>query len=132
MGRPIPIELNKSEIVTLRRWARQLAGRLALRAHIVLLASLNWSNVEIAAELKTDPHTVARWRNRFALRRLAGIQEEAPRSGRKRRAREKSERHILRVTKRLGPGKGVRAVARVLGVNHMLVYRVWKDHGIAP
>lgn len=107
--------------------------RLAQRARIVLLAAEGLQNDEIAAEMGTDPHTVARWRSRFALHRLAGIQKEAPRSGRKRRARQRTAAEILRVMRlcqKRGRPWSTRSLARMLGINHMLVYRVLKDHGI--
>src|ERR1039458_6626940 len=42
------------------------------------------TNLQIAAELHCNRHTVAMWRNRYLLKGLAGLQD-APRSGRPRR-----------------------------------------------
>lgn len=135
MRRAIDIVLTTAERRTLRSRARDSTGRVSRRARIVLLASLGWMNREIAQKLQTDPHTVARWRNRFARHRVAGIEQEASRAGRRRRARDVAEREIIRLTKRLRRQKKAcssRELAKRLGVNHMLVYRVWKDHGLAP
>jgi len=59
---------------------------LALRCRIVLAAARDDSpsNQDVAAELGCDRHTVGQWRERFAQRGLAGLQD-APRSGRPRK-----------------------------------------------
>ena len=135
MRTAITVTVTEVEASRLRRYARQSAGRISLRARIVLLAALGWTNAAIAAKLRTDPHTVARWRSRFSAKRLAGIENEARRGGRKRRVRGPAERRILRLTKKLRQERrpcSSREVAKLLGLNHMLVHRVWKDHGLAP
>jgi len=132
MRTAITISLNRTERATLQRWLAA-GGRLALRARIVLRAADGISNKEIAGEVGTDEQTVGRWRSRFATQRLNGIAHEAPRSGRKPRARERVAEKILRMTrKRAGRGTpwSTRTLAEALGVNHMLVYRVWQDHGL--
>lgn len=131
MKTAIEISLTRSERDTLRRWAKRSNPRLAQRARIVLLAADGWANNAIADELGTDPHTVGRWRRRFAAQRLAGIEKEALRSGRRRQVREGIESKVLRLTARYrewGRPCSSRDVARALGVNHMLVYRIWKEH----
>ncbi len=135
MRTALPIVLTASEVIALRRQARRTAGRAPLRARIVLLAALGWDNRAIAEKLDTDPHTVARWRSRFASGRLAGIERDARRAGRRPRVRDAAKRHILRLTRQFRRQKRPctsRRIAKLLGVNHMLVYRVWKDAGIKP
>lgn len=130
------ISLTPSERATLHAWRqkRGAGARLAQRAQIILLAAEGRQNKDIAAELGTDPQTVGRWRARFATQRLTGIKDELPRSGRKRRARKRFELEILRRLRLAATRQtalSIRALARALGVNHMLVYRVWKDHEAA-
>lgn len=133
MRTAITISLNRTERVTLQRWS-VAGGRLAQRSRIVLHAAAGLSNKQIAGELGTDEQTVGRWRARFAAHRLDGIANEAPRSGRRPRVREQIAEKILRMTKRRS-GRGTpwstRTLAQALGVNHMLVYRVWQEHGLA-
>jgi len=58
---------------------------LVFRCRIVLRAADpdGPANLQIAAELDCDRHTVGQWRNRFLKHGLAGLQD-APRSGRPR------------------------------------------------
>ncbi|MBK8270700.1 MAG: helix-turn-helix domain-containing protein [Planctomycetes bacterium] len=72
MRTAIDIILTAAERRTLRNRARQSAGRVPLRARIILLAAMGWTNRAIAEKLRTDPHTVARWRNRFAALSCCG------------------------------------------------------------
>lgn len=65
--------------------ARSTPQALAFRCRIVLRAAERDqpANLQIAAELDCDRHTVGHWRNRFLAQGLAGLQD-APRSGRPR------------------------------------------------
>lgn len=58
---------------------------LVFRCRLILRAADddNPANLQIAAELDCDRHTVGQWRNRFREQGLAGLQD-APRSGRPR------------------------------------------------
>jgi len=134
MRTAVSITLNEKERRTLRRWARQDDARLARRARIVLLAAKRWSNNDIADKLETDPHTVARWRNRFADQGLGGVEEEAPRSGRRRSKRSRVEQRILRRVARHIERRqpwSYRELAELLGVNHMMVYRILREHDLS-
>jgi transposase len=53
--------------------------RLVQRAHIVLLAAEGMQNKSIAQELGVGRMQVARWRERYAESRLAGIERDLPR-----------------------------------------------------
>ena len=76
------ILLSDDERQTLQRWARR--GRssqaLALRCRIVLACAEGWSNVDVGEQLGVHATTVAKWRRRFATRRLEGLADE-PRPG---------------------------------------------------
>jgi len=77
------IALSKEERVTLEAQARQYTSPYCdvVRAKIVLLASEGLSNDIIAARLYTPRQIVSKWRKRFALARLPGL-ESQPRGGR--------------------------------------------------
>jgi hypothetical protein len=65
--------------------ARIAPQGLAFRARLVLRCAQSDkpTNLQVAEELRCDPDTVARWRNRFVYRRLDGLRD-LPRSGRPR------------------------------------------------
>jgi Homeodomain-like domain len=78
-GRPtVQITLTDDERQTLQRWAqrRTSSQALALRCRIVLACAEGLSNVEAGARLGVHPVTVAKWRTRFATRRLEGLSDE--------------------------------------------------------
>ena len=94
------ITLTTTERSTLERWSagRAIAMRQVERARIILLAADGRSNQEIASALAVKPHTVGRWRSRFAELRLVGIEKDLPRGGRPRSQREEVESQIIRQT----------------------------------
>jgi transposase len=138
MRRAVWITLSKAERKTLRQWARSrsAAARLVTRAQIILLAAEGGENREIAEQLGVHRVTVAKWRQRFAAERLAGIEHE--RSGRGRRATKRKHwaRTIVEVTLHTTPKDAThwstRSLAKHLGVDKSLVQRVWRTHELAP
>ena len=62
------VNLTEQDRVVLLRWSRgkRTEARLVVRAKIILAAASGLKNKDIARELGTTPHAVARWRNRFA------------------------------------------------------------------
>jgi len=138
MRKATAITLNEQDRSTLERWARgrSTPARLVLRAQIVLRAAQGWQNLAIAAELGTDRLTVARWRNRFASGRLAAIEKDAPRGGRKPTARGRvAPRIIAATTQTTPPGAthwSTRTLAESLGVSRSMVHRVWQANGLKP
>jgi len=133
-----PIKLNKKERETLQRWrrGRKTAVRQRERARITLLAAGGKSNAEIAEKLGVKPHTVGRWRARFAELRVEGIAQDLPRGGRPRREREGVESEIIRKTTQQTPKNAThwstRSLAAELGVTQSMVHRVWKANGLKP
>ena len=132
------IELSANERATLTKWARgrSTQARLVLRANVVLLAAAGLRNDRIAKKLETSRQTVGLWRTRFAAERLAGIEKDAPRGGRRPRAREQAEAEIIRTTTQEKPANAthwsVRTLAKHLGLDKSLVHRVWRANGLKP
>ena len=132
------ITLSAQDRQTLQRWSRgrSTPARQVLRANIVLAAAEGKENRAIASELKTDRLLVGRWRKRFAEKGLAGIEKDAPRGGRKPRAREALANRIVEWTTQKKPVNAThwstRTLAKELGTNHALVNRVWRANGLKP
>lgn len=132
------IVLTDDERTTLSRWARgrRTPARLVQRAKIVLAAAEGQENKDIAAHLECTRRTVGTWRNRFADRRLAGIEKDAPRGGRRPSVRAAHEAEIIRKTTQETPPNATqwstRTMAAAVGVSEHTVRRVWRDNGLKP
>ena len=135
---PQKITLTQTERSALEGWSkgRQVSVRRAERAKIVLLAAADISNQEIATAMAIKPHTVGRWRSRFAELRLAGIEKDLPRGGRPPKQREDMESKIIEKTTQHTPKNAThwstRGLAADLSVSQSLVHRVWKANGLKP
>jgi transposase len=134
----IEIKLTTAERKTLQIWARSrsVPKRQAERAQIVLLAAKGKTSGDIADELGIKPHTVGRWRNRFAEHRIDGIKKDLPRGGRPRTQRDGVESEIIRKTTQETPANAThwstRTLAKELGITQSMVHRVWKANGLRP
>jgi transposase len=132
------IVVSDEDRQTLDRWARgrSTPARLVLRAKIVLRAAEGKANKDIADELGTDRLLVGRWRKRFAEKGLAGIEKDAPRGGRKPRAREAMAAKIIQWSTQKKPANAThwstRTLAAELGTNRSMVNRVWRANGLKP
>ena len=115
---------------------RSTEARLVLRARIVLLAAEGKDNKTIATELGTDRMLVGRWRKRYAEQGLVGIEKDAPRGGRKPKAREAAAATIIEWTTQRKPKNAThwstRTLAAELGLSHSMVNRVWRASGLKP
>ena len=78
---PFRIVLTRDEQNELEARARKYTSpyRDVIRAKIVLLAAQGLSNDVIAARLDTPRQIVSKWRKRFALTRLPGLEEQGGR-----------------------------------------------------
>jgi transposase len=83
---PFDMNLSSQERLWLESMARRYSSpyRDVIRAKIILLADEGLSNDLIAARLDTPRQIVSKWRKRFALTRLPGL-EAQPRGGREAR-----------------------------------------------
>lgn len=120
--------------------SRKTSVRLLERSRIVLLAANNIPNYKIAEELKIDVNKVGRWRNRFAERRMQGIEKDLPRGanhgGKNSDEQAKLRSKIIRMTTQEKPKDGThwstRGLAKVLDINHSFINRVWREVGLKP
>src|SRR5260370_3572743 len=83
---PLDVTLSGGERLSLESRARRYASPYCdvIRAKIILLADEGLSNDVMAAQLDTPRQIVSKWRKRFALARMPGL-EAQPRGGRKAR-----------------------------------------------
>ena len=106
------------------------------RARIVLLASEGVPNNASAARLGTSRPTVLLWRSRFQARGAPGLLKEAPRPGRKKALSPAVVKRVVEATLHSTPRGAThwstRTLAKALGVSHMTVHRIWKQHGLKP
>jgi len=132
------IALTESERTTLDKWSRgrSTPTRLVLRAKIVLAAAGGRRNDEIARDLGITRRMVGTWRNRFSKDRLAGIEKDLPRGGRKPYRRAEVEAEIIHKTTQEKPANAThwstRTLAKELKVSPSMVQRVWRDNGLKP
>ena len=130
--------LSESERKTLERWSRgrSTPARLVLRARIVMSAAAGMRNKEIAEKLGTSRPTAGLWRRRFVEQRLAGIEKDAPRGGRKPRLRNRLARKIVERTTQSVPANAthwsVRTLAADMGVSPSMIHRVWRANQLKP
>jgi transposase len=80
------MNLSSEEGQTLESMARKYTSPYCgvIRAKIILLADQGLSNDVIASRLDTPRQIVSKWRKRFSLARMPGL-EAQPRGGRKAR-----------------------------------------------
>src|SRR3982751_5280465 len=92
--------LTDEERATLERWARarSLPSRQVERAKVVLQAAAGKQDIEIAQELGISNQKAARWRKRFLQAGLAGLEKDAPRSGRTRTITAALVQEVIRKT----------------------------------
>ena len=126
-------EGDRERLVKLTRASSVRAG-LAQRARIVLLAADGQANTAIAARVGVSRPTVITWRNRYAARGIAGLDDQA-RSG---RPRTLDHAKIVAVTLKPPPKKyGVthwssRLLGQHLRISNGTIAKAWRDYGVAP
>lgn len=77
------ITLSSDQQATLEQWAhRSLPAGVVERARIVPLAAESRQNKQIASAMKIKPKKVSRWRSRFLILGMAGLERDASRPGR--------------------------------------------------
>ena len=132
-----PIELTENEREELERRAKSRAGRAdeARVARVLLLLADGMTYQQIQERVDCSAPFISKWKKRFLAERLAGLYVRH--AGREATVlTPKMEARILNWTRKK-PTDGsthwsTRRLGKKLGVNHMMVARTWKKHGIKP
>src|SRR5271163_1779486 len=135
LGTTLRLSRPESQELHARARSRVLRADDVRRARLILMLAegQSWSAIQHA--LGCSSAYIARWQARFAEQRLAGLfARHQGRPATKRTPR--LEARILAWTRR-APTDGSthwssRKLARALGVNHMMVARVWRRAGLKP
>ena len=132
------VELTAEQRTTLLAWAngRKTPVRLAERSRIVLLAAEGKRDIDIGAALSITLAKASRWRKRFLLKGLAGLEKDAPRPGRTPAISKEAVSEIVRRTTQEKPANAThwstRSMAVTAGVSDSSILRIWRAHGLKP
>ena len=133
-----PVFLNTAERATLEKWVRSraLPLRQVVRAKIILMAVDGVTNQDIAAALDLSRPTIQLWRQRFLALRLAGLEKDAPRPGRKPRIPSAKIRAVVEATLHTKPPNAThwstRTMARAQHLSEASIRRIWRLHNLKP
>src|SRR5438309_8847752 len=132
------IELSPDQRAALELWARgrSLPARVVERARMVLRAGAGEQDKAIAHDLGVTPKKVSRWRKRYLTLGLAGLEKDAPRSGRKPQISARLIQRVVEMTTRHKPAHAThwstRTMATAVGISEASVRRIWHTHGLKP
>src|SRR3989338_6012176 len=133
-----PITLSAEERKTLDVWSsgRSFPFRIVQRAKIVCLAANGVLNQDIAKKLQVSRPTVQLWRQRFLSLRLAGLEKDAPRPGRKPRILQRKIDAVVAATLNSKPANAThwstRTMADAQGISQSTVNRIWRHRNLKP
>jgi transposase len=138
MRRAIPIVLDQDQrqlLESLKR-SRTVAVRLAQRAAVVLHAANGLEDQQIGALMGISRQKAGRWRQRYAKLGLAGIEKDAPRSGRKPQIDAQQRAAVVNKTLKEKPEGQTHwsrsTMAKATGLSDSTIGRIWREHGIKP
>ena len=124
-------ESDRKELVRISRSHTESKRRVE-RAEIILGCLSGEANEVLAKRLRTRPNTISKWRHRFAVRGLHGL-EDAPRSGKPKKYVELRSK-VLKLLE-TPPPKGQAAwdglaLAERVGVKKSTIYALLQKDGI--
>src|SRR6516162_9219342 len=138
MSRPAPeIRLSTKEKEILLRWMRssKTEQRMVERARVILLASNGLSGKEIALKMGTRQARVSKWLRRFAVERMAGLNDSARSAEKRRKYTSVTEKRILKALDEPAPAGYSRWNGRLLAehlgnVSKDQVWQVMRKHDV--
>jgi putative transposase len=139
MGRPkaelVLSEEEQAQLQSLAR-SRSLPAALVQRASIVLACAAGATNSAVAQRFGTTNATVGKWRRRFVVRRIAGLDDEL-RPGKPRSIDDERIAELLTTTLHHRPKNGathwsVRGLAAETGIAKTSVHRFLQAFGLQP
>lgn len=130
--------LSEHERSVLAGWVRRATSpaRLVQRARIVLAYADTGSVAAAARQVGVSAPTVSKWRDRFLVSRLDGL-EDAPRPGQPRKLSDEQINALITRTLQDSPPGGdthwsTRSMAADQGLNQTQVSRIWRAFGLKP
>jgi len=132
------IELSSAERIELEKAMRRRTTpvRVAERCRIVLLASEGFQNKQIAERMHAAPRMAALWRSRFIELGVAGLRQDAPRSGRTPTISAEMVARVIAMTTQSKPDAATHwsrsTMARAVGISDSSVGRIWSAHRLKP
>jgi putative transposase len=139
MGRPkaelVLSEEEQAQLQSLAR-SRSLPAALVQRANIVLACAAGATKRAVAQRFGTTNATVGKWRRRFVVRRIAGLDDEL-RPGKPRAIDDERIAELLTTTLHHRPKDGathwsVRGLAAKTGIAKTSVHRLLQAFGLQP
>jgi transposase len=132
------LPMSTDQRQTLNAWirAKTTLQRIVLRSRICLLAAEGTSTNAIARQLDTSRPTVLLWRERFEQAGPVGLSEDAPHGPSAQGLAPEKIKAIVHATLQTTPPDAThwstRTLAKVHGVSHATVARIWDAHGLKP
>jgi len=135
-AKPIKITKQEKERLEFLSQAGKTPQKIAMRAHIILLASEGLANNAIAKKLVICRPTVLLTRQKFEENGVRGLLKDASRPGRKKLLSPEKEAQILKATLEEKPTAAthwsIRSLAKQQEVSYSTVQRVWQKHNLQP
>lgn len=132
------VTLSPEQQSTLEQWVRSRLApvRVVERARIVLLAAAGLQDKAIARTMGVSAKKVSRWRKRFLRLGMAGLEKDAPRSGRRHTISQATVQRVVTMTTLTTPPHAThwstRTMAAAAGISEHSVRRIWHNHGLKP
>jgi transposase len=126
---------SEKEELTARARSRSLRADDVRRARLILMLDNGDTYTEIQTALKCQPSYITQWKQRFLADRLAGLYSRHQGRMAQKRTPQLEARILYWTAKKPTDGSThwtTRKLARQLGINHMMVARVWKRARLQP